>query len=54
MNRHKRYPLENRERAVRLVFEHQDNYRYKWAALTFIAGKIGCTAESLRRWVREE
>ena len=32
MNRHKRYPPEIRERAVRLILEHQDNYRSEWAA----------------------
>ena len=52
MNRHKRYPPEVRERAVRLVLEHQENYNSQWAALTSIAGKIGCTAETLRKWVR--
>ena len=52
MNRHKRYPPEVRERAVRLVLEHQENYDSQWAALTSIAGKIGCTAETLRKWVR--
>ena len=52
MNRHKRYPPEVRERAVRLVLEHQENYRSEWAALTSIADKIGCTAETLRKWVR--
>ena len=41
MNRHKRYPPEVRERAVRLVLEHQENYDSQWAALTSIAGKIG-------------
>ena len=51
MNRHKRYPPEVRERAVRLVLEHQENYS-QWAALTSIADKIGCTAETLRNWVR--
>ena len=34
MNRHKRYPPEVRERAVRLVLEHQENYDSQWAALT--------------------
>ena len=52
MNRHKRYPPEVRERAVRLVLEHQENYNSEWAALTSIAGKIGCTAETLRKWVK--
>ena len=52
MNKHKRYSPEIRERAVRLVLEHQENYRSEWAALTSIADKIGCTAETLRKWVR--
>ncbi len=52
MNRHKRYPPEVRERAVRLVLEHQEDYDSQWAALTSIADKIGCTAETLRKWVR--
>ena len=52
MNRHKRYPPEVRERAVRLVLEHQENYASQWAALTSIADKIGCTADTLRKWVR--
>ena len=43
---------EVRERAVRLVLEHQENYHSQWAALTSIADKIGCTAETLRKWVR--
>ena len=37
MNNHKCYPPEIRERAVRLVLEHQENYRSDWAALTSIA-----------------
>ena len=52
MNRHKSYPPEIRERAVRLVFEQQNNYRSEWAELTSITSKIGCTAETLRHWVR--
>ena len=52
MNRHKCYPPEVRERAVRLVLEHQENYDSQWAALTSIASKIGCTVETLRRWLR--
>ena len=37
---------------MRLVLEHQENYNSQWAALTSIADKIGCTAETLRKWVR--
>ena len=41
------------ERAVRLVFEHQGEYESQWAAIGSIASKIGCTAETLRKWVRQ-
>jgi transposase-like protein len=37
---------------VRLVFEHQEQYDSQWAAMNSIAGKVGCTAETLRKWVR--
>ena len=41
------------ERAVRMVFEAKDQYPSQWAAIESIAGKIGCTAQSLHRWVRQ-
>ena len=44
---------EIRERAVRVVFEHPDEYDSQWAAMASIAEKIGCTTESLRKWVRQ-
>jgi transposase len=49
----KRYPLEVRERAVRLVMEHRGEYESEWAAITSIAQKCGMTAETLRKWVRQ-
>jgi hypothetical protein len=51
MGTSKRYSEEVRERAVRMVAEHLHEYSSQWAAITSIAAKIGCTAESLRRWV---
>ena len=48
----KRYSPEVRERAVRLLFEHRGEYESEWSAMTSIASKIGCTAETLRKWVR--
>jgi transposase len=47
-----RYSPEVRERAVRMVQEHEGEYPSEWAAITSIAEKFGCTAETLRRWVR--
>jgi len=41
-----------RERAVRLVFDHQDEYDSQWAAITSVATKLGMTPETLRKWVR--
>lgn len=52
MTKTNRYPTEVRERAVRLVFEHQGEYESQWAAIGSIAAKIGCSAETLRKWVR--
>jgi transposase len=53
MNKSKRYSPEVRERAVRMVFEHQGEHESQWAAMSSISSKIGCTAETLRKWVRQ-
>ena len=52
MNRTTKYSPEIRERAVRLVFEQQKEHGSQWSAIESIAGKIGCTPETLRKWVR--
>lgn len=53
MGRPSRYSPEVRERAVRMVWEHESEHASQWAAISSIAGKMGCTAETLRRWVRQ-
>jgi transposase len=53
MARRGRYPAEVRERAVRMVFEHQREYESEWAAIVSISGKLGMTSETLRKWVRQ-
>src|SRR6266705_715171 len=53
MPRPSRYSPELRERAVRMVFEHQGEHDSQWAAINSIAGKVGCTTETLRNWVRQ-
>jgi transposase-like protein len=51
MGRPSQFSAEVRERAVRLVLENRDEHTSQWAAITSIASKIGCTRETLRRWV---
>ena len=53
MNTSTRYSPEVIERAVRMVFEHGAEHASQWAAIESIAAKIGCTAETLRHWVRQ-
>ena len=36
-----------------MVFEHEAEYESQWAAMLSIASKIGCTTETLRKWVRQ-
>src|SRR5579862_8936398 len=45
------YPAEFRERAVRMVLEHQDEYPTQWKAIESIAKKLSVNHESLRQWV---
>ncbi len=53
MSTRTRYSPEVRERAVRMLLEHQGEHASQWAAIGSIAAKIGCTAETLRKWVRQ-
>jgi transposase len=44
---------EVRERAVRSVLDHEQDYPWQWGAIRSVAEKIGCTAETLRNYVRQ-
>ena len=48
-----RFSPEVWQRAVRMVLEHGGDHASQWAAIGSIAAKIGCTAETLRKWVRQ-
>src|SRR5262245_47702028 len=54
MGQPKRYSPEFRERAVRMVHEHAGEHPSQWAAIASIATKLGCTGETLRKWVRQD
>ena len=48
-----RFSPEVQQRAVRMVLEHGGDHASQWAAIGSIAAKIGCTSETLRKWVRQ-
>ena len=53
MNKRPGYSPEVRERAVRLVLTGEHEHKSRWAAITSVAAKIGCTPETLRSWVNK-
>lgn len=48
-----RYSPEVRERAVRMVLEHEGDYSSRWAAIESVAAKIGCVAQTLDQWIKQ-
>ena len=52
MNKTNKFSPEVRERAVRMVQEHRQEYPSLWAAVESIAPKIGCVPQTLLDWVK--
>ena len=48
-----KYDEQAKAKAVRLVIEHVQDYDSEWAAIRAVAGRLGMTTETLRRWVRQ-
>ena len=53
MARRSKFSPEVRERAVRLVLEQEASHGSRWASITSVAGKMGCTPETLRKWIAQ-
>ena len=48
-----KYDQETRAKAIRLVREHAGDYPSEYAAITAVAKRLGMTAETLRKWIRQ-
>jgi transposase len=47
-----KFSPEVRSRAVRMVLDHEGDYSSRWAAIVSISEKIGCTTQTLSKWVK--
>ena len=48
-----RYDASTKAKAIRLVREHAGDYPTQWAAITAVSGRLGMSAETLRKWIRQ-
>jgi transposase len=53
MSNNGKYPVELRERAIRMVLDHGHEYGSQWEAICSVAEKLGPKAETVRLWVRQ-
>ncbi len=48
-----KYDEATKAKAVRLVVDHREDYPTEWAAITAVSSRLGMTAETLRKWIRQ-